>query len=79
MENEDANKSVVDGFRKMWQDEDILSETKFGIISGLIDSFTVIQEAALKGGLCEFVINASKEEKWGLKRWYVVSQSTCTS
>jgi len=67
LENEDATKSVVDGFRKMWQDEDIPSENKFGILSGLIDSFTLIREAALKGGLCEFIIKASKEEKTAIK------------
>ena len=67
LENEDAAKSVLDGFRKMWQDEDILSDSKLGVLSGLIDSFTLIREAALKGGLCEFIIKASKEEKTAIK------------
>ncbi|KIM42250.1 hypothetical protein M413DRAFT_10443 [Hebeloma cylindrosporum] len=67
LENEDANKAVVEGFRKVWQDEDVLSQTKFGVLSGLIDSFTLIREAALKGGLCEFIIKASKEEKTAIK------------
>jgi len=67
LENDDANKSVVDVFRMIWQDEDILSEIKFAIISRLIYCFTPIRAAALKGDLCEFIIKASKEEKTAIK------------
>lgn len=48
--------AVVSAFRSIWEDGDILTETKFKIIVGLADSFVDLRLAALKGGLCEFLL-----------------------
>jgi len=63
LENEEMKKLVVDAMRSFWADEGIPAETKFKVISGLIDSFLDLRKLALENGLIDFIFRQLDDEK----------------
>ncbi|KAF8156918.1 armadillo-type protein [Crassisporium funariophilum] len=63
MENPETKIVVTDGFRKMWEDENVDMETKCQVIRGLVDSFLDIRKVALEAGMCRFVVKSTQDER----------------
>lgn len=67
VESDEWKQVAVESFKTVWTSPDIANTVKLAIVSGLIDSFTVLREISVETGICECMIKMSLDEKDGVE------------
>ncbi|EAU81478.1 hypothetical protein CC1G_05308 [Coprinopsis cinerea okayama7 len=66
---------VVEGFRKVWQDEEVDMETKVQVLRASLNNFDTVTRSSLKGGLGEFFVGILGKEEHRTSALTVISAS----